>query len=131
MAGVAETKAFGPLGRIIIAISAFIVQEAFSRKLFERPIPALPGIEKRFAKALTSSGPISVSQWDGFLQSDKSIEIPSNIEATVELQSEVLITGFLRLACYTGSGTQIELICSEFYKRPLKPPTPGSVGTPR
>lgn len=84
MAGVVETKAFGPLGRIIIVISAFIVQEVFPRKLFERPIPALPEIEKRFAKALISSGPISVSQWDDFLQSDKSIEIPSNTEATAE-----------------------------------------------
>lgn len=96
MARVVEAKAFGPLGRIIIVISAFIVQEVFSWKLFERPVPE---IEKRFAKTLTSNDPISVGQWDDFLQSDKFIEIPSNTEATVELQSEVLITGFLRLAC--------------------------------
>jgi hypothetical protein len=128
MAGVVETKAFRPLGRIIIVISAFIVQEVFSWKLFERPVPE---IEKRFAKTLTSNDPISVGQWDDFLQSDKFIEIPSNTEATVELQSEVLITGFLQPVCYAGPGTQIEFICSEFYTRPPKPPASGSVGTPR
>jgi len=40
MAGVVGTKEFGPLGRVIIVISASTVPEVFPRKLFERLIPA-------------------------------------------------------------------------------------------
>jgi alpha-L-rhamnosidase len=45
-----------------------------------------------------------------FNQTGSSKSLP--IQKLLEFQSEVLITGFLRLACHAGPGTQIKLICS-------------------
>ena len=101
------------------------------RKLYERPIPALPEVPGRFEKALTCVGQLSLEQWNEFLRDGKPIQIPSHAKVAVEIQAQVLTTGFLRLECEGPAGTNVKITCAESYERPIKASPGGGIGASR
>ena len=101
------------------------------RKLAPRTIPMLPENERVFEKTVKCSGSVLREDWDRLLKCQSNVTIARGSTEIVEIQTEVLTTGFLNLSCSGSAGSKITIMCAESYEREHAPAGPGGIGTER
>lgn len=116
---------------VFISARSLMMPMLEPRKLCERPIPELPEIESRFLCAIKSTAGLDQHDLDGLLLKDKPITVPANTEITIDIQAEVLTTGFIRLDCDSGAGAVINILYAESYEHPINSPNPNGLGAKR
>lgn len=89
------------------------------RRLTERPIPALPEIEEKFDAVATCQGKTTAEQWEGLLRKGIPVELAENTISVVDIESEVLTTGFLQLDCSGDGNAEIVITCAECYENDM------------
>lgn len=65
-------------------------------KLVERPIPQMTENLSRFRGASKTDGIVSLANWNQMLLDDTAVTIPANSSISVDIEINVLTTGFLQ-----------------------------------
>ncbi|KAI1873997.1 uncharacterized protein JN550_002576 [Neoarthrinium moseri] len=94
------------------------------RRLFPRTIPTLTENDARFDGVVTCDGAIPQDDWQAMIGGEAVVTIPANTRTWVEVESSILTTGFLDLACeHQGTDEQacsFEILYSECYESPME-----------
>ncbi len=86
-----------------------------------RPIPQLYETPKHFAGVMAvRASAHGKDAWERFAKGEASLEIAANTTEDVEINADVLTTGYLNLRVAGGAGAGIEILCSEAYVLPRR-----------
>lgn len=87
----------------------------------QRPIPLL------YEKPMNFAGVMAVRQsangksaWENMLSGKGSVTIAANTTEDIEINTEVLTTGYLNLRLAGGADSEIKILCSEAYYQPIQ-----------
>ncbi|PQE16472.1 hypothetical protein CJF30_00003168 [Rutstroemia sp. NJR-2017a BBW] len=99
------------------------------RRLTPRPIPHLPEISKRFDDVVTCSDDTYIEDWRKLLRDDRPMKLAAGSISVVEIESEVLTTGFIEFDFVvegTGDAPEIQILCAESYENDMENGQPRS-----
>lgn len=95
-------------------------------KLTERPIPPMTEIPRRFDRVVRCSHPSMASAWTDLIHRGTALVLPPRTTAWVELEVDHYTTAYTTLHLSSGSGTRVEIMCSECYEAPMSREGPGA-----
>ncbi|KAL2857078.1 Six-hairpin glycosidase-like protein [Aspergillus pseudoustus] len=91
-------------------------------RLVPRSIPSLPEIEGRFSGVVKADSDsdcsLEAAAWTGLIRDDKPVTVQANSTARIILESEALVTAFIRFAFRGGPGAAVTIRCAECFEYP-------------